>query len=149
MRKNGTVLMPSSLLLMSGPLPTEVFKTLPVVHGGGGGEGGRMEKLMDNCYYKCAAVAPENNILPVGARLREIPATLAEAEEDDARRRILLEWRGLVGLETSLNFVFFFREWNRKLKVGACGACSRSTAPPVYLTFSSPSLPAFGIYMFN
>lgn len=37
--------MPSSLLLMSGTLPTEVFKILPVVHSrvhrvGGGGEEG-------------------------------------------------------------------------------------------------------------
>lgn len=28
------MLMPSSLLLMSGTLPTEVFKILPVVHSG-------------------------------------------------------------------------------------------------------------------
>lgn len=41
------VVMPSSLLLMSGTLPTEVFKILPVVHSrvsagsrGGGGRGG-------------------------------------------------------------------------------------------------------------
>lgn len=48
---------------MSGPLPTEVFKILPVVHGGvrGGGRGTYV-KLMDNCYYKCATVVIENNI---------------------------------------------------------------------------------------
>lgn len=39
--------MPSSLLLMSGTLPTEVFKILPVVHSRvhvGGGEGGHVCK---------------------------------------------------------------------------------------------------------
>lgn len=48
--------MPSSLLLMSGTLPTEVFKTLPVVHsrvhGGVGGGGCMYVKMMDNNYYK-------------------------------------------------------------------------------------------------
>lgn len=46
---------------MSGPLPTEVFKILPVVHGGerGGGRGTYV-KLMDNCYYKCTTVVIEN-----------------------------------------------------------------------------------------
>lgn len=45
--------MPSSLLLMSGTLPTEVFKILPVVHSGGGrGRGGTYVKMMDNNYLK-------------------------------------------------------------------------------------------------
>ena len=45
--------MPSSLLLMSGTLPTEVFKILPVVHGGGArGWGGTYVKMMDNNYLK-------------------------------------------------------------------------------------------------
>lgn len=48
---------------MSGPLPIEVFKILPVVQGGvrGGGRGTYV-KLMDNCFYKCATVVIENNI---------------------------------------------------------------------------------------
>lgn len=77
LRKNGTVLMPSSLLLMSGPLPTEVFKILPVVHGGvrGGGRG-TYGKPTDNCYYKCTTVVIENKTSRRGS------AAESPAEED-------------------------------------------------------------------
>jgi len=48
------VVMPNSLLLMSGTLPTEVFKILPVVHSrvckGGTGGGGMYIEMMDKDY---------------------------------------------------------------------------------------------------
>lgn len=71
---------------MSGPLPTEVFKILPVVHGGvrGGREGhvcktgGQLLLQMYDCCYR------KQDFL-VGVRLQE-SVCVAAAEEDGAER---------------------------------------------------------------
>lgn len=73
---------------MSGPLPTEVFKILPVVHGGVRGDGrGTYVKPMDNCYYKCATVVIENNISRWVCVLRT-PAVWPRQRKEDGVKRI-------------------------------------------------------------
>lgn len=80
---------------MSGPLPTEVFKILPVVHGGvhGGGratyvktDGQLLLQMCDCCYRK-------QHFL-VGVCPRE-SGCVAEAEEGGLRQtnKYMLEWR--------------------------------------------------------
>lgn len=72
---------------MSGPVPTEVFKILPVVHGGvrGGGRGhvcktdGQLLLQMCDCCYR-------KQHLPAGVRPRD-PGCVAEAEEGGRRKR--------------------------------------------------------------
>lgn len=71
---------------MSGPLPTEVFKILPVVHGGerGGGRGTYV-KLMDNCYYKCTTVVIENKTSR-WVSVSKSPAVWPRQEEDGVKK---------------------------------------------------------------